>query len=82
MNTCECDQCETLRSENQMLKDALQVATRAIKFYATYQPRQHPEGYYEIHIAKGEGGENRFGYFAKEALETISTLTGNRDGEN
>lgn len=40
----------------------------ALKFYATYSPRYHPDGFYEIHVAPGEGGEVKFGTFARQAL--------------
>ena len=37
-------------------------------FYATFQPFQFPEGYYEICIEPGVGGHNKFGTLAREAL--------------
>ena len=49
----------------------LERAREALKFYATYSPRQHPEGYYEIHAAPGEGGEVRFGTKARQTLEQM-----------
>lgn len=41
----------------------------ALEFYATYQPYQFPEGYYETHISPGIGGHDKFGTKAKSALE-------------
>ncbi len=40
-----------------------------VDFYATFSPRQHPEGYYEINNKPGEGGEVPFGTKAREALK-------------
>jgi hypothetical protein len=47
----------------------VQKLVRALEFYAIYSPRQHPEGFYEIHVAPGEGGEVRFGTLARKILE-------------
>ncbi len=58
------------------LEEKLKLAVSALKFYATYSPRQHPEGYYEIHVAPGEGGEVRFGTLAKEALAKLQNSGG------
>lgn len=62
-------------AEAQRFKDLLDAALakaqameQALEFYATYTPRQHPEGYYEMHVAPGEGGEVRFGTFARLTL--------------
>lgn len=51
--------------------EKLEKARVALRFYGTYSPRQHPEGFYEIHVAPGEGGEVRFGTRAREALKEI-----------
>jgi hypothetical protein len=48
--------------------EALRRAERALDFYATYKPRQFPEGYYEINVAPGEGGHVKFGTLADEGL--------------
>ena len=53
------------------LVDSYLKAVEVIYFYGTYQPRQHPEGYYEIHISPGMGGEDRFGTRAREFLRSV-----------
>ena len=53
-----------LEKENAKLREALE-------FYATFSPREHPEGFYEIHIAPGECGEIRFGTRARTALKEV-----------
>lgn len=46
----------------------IKILRDALEFYATYSPRHHPDGYYEINIQRGEGGEVKFGTIAKRAL--------------
>lgn len=50
------------------LLEELLEARQIARFYGTFSPRLHPEGYYEIHVAPGEGGEVRFGTRAREYL--------------
>jgi hypothetical protein len=56
------------RAEKNAALAKAQAMQQALEFYATYTPRQHPEGYYEMHVAPGEGGEVRFGTFARLTL--------------
>lgn len=53
------------------LAEIIEKQSEALAFYATFSPRQHPEGYYEIHIAPGEGGEVRFGKRAREVEDEV-----------
>jgi hypothetical protein len=43
-------------------------AREVLEFYGTYSPRFHPDGFWEIHVAPGEGGEVRFGTRARQLL--------------
>lgn len=61
------------------MNQQVQLLEDALKFYGTFSPRQHPEGYYEIHISPGMGGEDRFGTKARQALESLSQLRGGGD---
>lgn len=51
---------------------ATKAAVKGLEFYATYSPRMHPDGMYEIHVAPGEGGEVRFGTLARKLVGALA----------
>lgn len=63
-----CDIAPAAVEELLAAREQLQKFREVLKFYATYSPRYHPDGFWEIHIAEGEGGEVRFGNRARRCL--------------
>lgn len=82
IENCFICRFEKMRSENTDLhvenlklqtslteaREACRKMAGALEFYGTFSPRQHPEGFYEIHVSPGVGGEDRFGTKARETL--------------
>ncbi len=59
-----------------ILIELVRKKDEALRFYdGTFPPRFGPDGFWEIHISPGMGGEDRFGTRAKEALALTEKMT-------
>lgn len=50
------------------LQPKVEKLLNTLEFYAWIQPTQFPEGYYEPHYSQGQGGHDRFGTRARQAI--------------
>jgi hypothetical protein len=71
-----CFQCKVnkeMRDQQHQIETLQKAVIELVEmgeFYRVHQPRQFPEGYYEICLEEGHGGHDRFGTKARTTLQS------------